>query len=579
VQLARLREVEARAGQVFLEQAEIVGQIWDSTSEASKSGRTPHVLHEIGIALGLHPQSVGSRLGTVLALREHPLLRGLLQAGRLGVAHTLVSIDEAGALGDEQLAGRVLREVLASQGRLGWQDTPARLRTALRRAAIRLDPDGSADRRQRQAEIRTGVRLRPQPDGLAQWTITGAAAQLIAADRLLAGMTAPDSPDDDRTRGQRQVDALLGALVARAGTAAPVELQLQIPVSTAVAAVVSSPDALPEPVVIIADLTPDLLAQLTGTSSTGGTGTSSTGGTGSTSGTGSTTGRTLPDTGSDGGSAPAGTPGTPATPGHAGSRPFPTQRPTPGQAVSRTISPDTTGDDANDDDSTGGDTARDCSGFGRTAGTATPADSAADAAPPGWRARRSGRRRSPRDGVRELLGHGPIDPALLTELLTDPAGLPVGLRDLRIRRVCVDRTGQAVATDASSVPLHQLLLAGSKTTGEALSNPAALLARLLTGLPEPPPRTSAYKPTAAQARTVRARDLTCCFPGCNRPSSSAELDHRRRHPDGPTSTANLHPLCKHHHDLKHDGWTCTRHPDGTTTWTSPRGQHATSPRP
>ena len=106
----------------------------------------------------------------------------------------------------------------------------------------------------------------------------------------------------------------------------------------------------------------------------------------------------------------------------------------------------------------------------------------------------------------------------------------------------------------------------------------ALLARLLSDLPGPPRRTASYRPTADQSRVVRARDQTCCFPGCRRRASRSDLDHRRRYPEGPTSTANLHPLCRHHHRLKHDGWTCRRAPDGTTTWTSPRGQtHRASP--
>ena len=84
--------------------------------------------------------------------------------------------------------------------------------------------------------------------------------QLVAADRLLDTLSRPDGPDDARSRGQRQVDALLGALLARAGAAVPIELQLEIPVRTAVAAVVAPggpASALPEPVVIRADLDAD----------------------------------------------------------------------------------------------------------------------------------------------------------------------------------------------------------------------------------------------------------------------------------------------------------------------------------
>nr|KEP17251.1 hypothetical protein DA06_02060 [Georgenia sp. SUBG003] len=38
--------------------------------------------------------------------------------------------------------------------------------------------------------------------------------------------------------------------------------------------------------------------------------------------------------------------------------------------------------------------------------------------------------------------------------------------------------------------------------------------------------TTAYRPGADLTRTVKARDLTCTFPGCARPSVVCDLDHR-----------------------------------------------------
>ena len=167
-----------------------------------------------------------------------------------------------------------------------------------------------------------------------------------------------------------------------------------------------------------------------------------------------------------------------------------------------------------------------------------------------------------------LAGHGPLDPARLAELLTCPAGLPVGLAAVRVRRVLVGRDGQAVAADARAVPL-----------GRLLARPQGLLPALLSDLPDPPRRSDGYRPTAAQDRTVRARDRCCSFPGCARRASRTDLDHRVPWPQGPTSTANLHPLCRRHHRLKHDGWRCVRQLDGSTTWTSPRGLVLRTPRP
>ena len=137
---------------------------------------------------------------------------------------------------------------------------------------------------------------------------------------------------------------------------------------------------------------------------------------------------------------------------------------------------------------------------------------------------------------------------------------------MTVRRLCVDRTGQVVAVDARAVPLAVLL---------ERTDVRALLARLARELPPSPTMTGSYTPTAAQRRVVQARDRTCRFPGCHRRARRDDLDHRLPHPIGPTSVANLQPLCRHHHRLKHPGWACTRDADGTTTWTSPRGQRRT----
>ncbi len=55
-----------------------------------------------------------------------------------------------------------------------------------------------------------------------------------------------------------------------------------------------------------------------------------------------------------------------------------------------------------------------------------------------------------------------------------------------------------------------------------------------------------YRPSAALDRAVRARDVTCRFPGCRRSADSAgtDLDHTIPWPDGPTSAANLAVLCR-----------------------------------
>jgi hypothetical protein len=88
-----------------------------------------------------------------------------------------------------------------------------------------------------------------------------------------------------------------------------------------------------------------------------------------------------------------------------------------------------------------------------------------------------------------------------------------------------------------------------------------------------------YQPSPALARAIRCRDLTCRFPGCDRPASRCDLDHTIpfNHPNptagGQTVPGNLKCLCRFHHRIKtFAGWKDKQLPDGTVVWTSPTGQ-------
>jgi hypothetical protein len=88
-----------------------------------------------------------------------------------------------------------------------------------------------------------------------------------------------------------------------------------------------------------------------------------------------------------------------------------------------------------------------------------------------------------------------------------------------------------------------------------------------------------YRPSAALDRAVRARDVTCRFPGCRRSadSSGTDLDHTVPWPTGGTSSTNLAVLCRRHHRLKHQaGWHVTLTPDGVMIWTTPSGRTITT---
>jgi hypothetical protein len=90
-----------------------------------------------------------------------------------------------------------------------------------------------------------------------------------------------------------------------------------------------------------------------------------------------------------------------------------------------------------------------------------------------------------------------------------------------------------------------------------------------------------YRPSAALADFIRCRDLTCRFPGCDRPAEHADIDHTVPWPLGPTHPSNLKLLCRVHHLLKTfysgpKGWRDRQEPDGTVIWTSPTGHTYTT---
>jgi hypothetical protein len=130
------------------------------------------------------------------------------------------------------------------------------------------------------------------------------------------------------------------------------------------------------------------------------------------------------------------------------------------------------------------------------------------------------------------------------------------------------------------------LQAGSMLGSDALI-PADLIAELarsaklrpLThpGDASPEPH---YVPSQALADFVRCRDLTCRFPGCDRPAVRCDVDHTVAYADGgATHASNLKCLCRLHHLIKTFwGWSDQQLPDGAVVWTSPsRHTYVTTP--
>jgi hypothetical protein len=171
--------------------------------------------------------------------------------------------------------------------------------------------------------------------------------------------------------------------------------------------------------------------------------------------------------------------------------------------------------------------------------------------------------------------HPPTNTPNPTDLATDPATNGPGTDP------AADETGTAGApapAGPAAAGEHTAVLAGygTITAGQArelAARDGATWHRILTdpasGIVLDYGRTT-YAPPAGLADFVRARDPNCIFPGCNVPSNRCDLDHRIPWPKGPTSADNLAPLCRRHHQLKHDGeWRVHKRPDGYYVWTSP----------
>jgi Domain of unknown function (DUF222) len=82
-----------------------------------------------------------------------------------------------------------------------------------------------------------------------------------------------------------------------------------------------------------------------------------------------------------------------------------------------------------------------------------------------------------------------------------------------------------------------------------------------------------YRPSAATREFIRWRDLTCRWPGCDRPAERCDVDHTVPWPDGPTHPSNNKPYCRVHHLIKtfYGGWRDQQMADGTIVLTAPTG--------
>ena len=89
------------------------------------------------------------------------------------------------------------------------------------------------------------------------------------------------------------------------------------------------------------------------------------------------------------------------------------------------------------------------------------------------------------------------------------------------------------------------------------------------------------RPAPSQRRTAEILHPACIHPGCRMPSVDCDLDHRKPWSEARfTCTADLGPMCRHHHVIRHTyGWQYASIAGGDFLFSSPFGhQYTTSGR-
>jgi hypothetical protein len=151
-----------------------------------------------------------------------------------------------------------------------------------------------------------------------------------------------------------------------------------------------------------------------------------------------------------------------------------------------------------------------------------------------------------------------------------PAATPVVIYVIAEQATIDGRSG-ATASEVCADGLVSPELVAELAAGAKL----VPLVHPIDAAPEP-----GYVPSKKLADFVRCRDLTCRWPGCDRPAFDCDLDHTVPYADGgPTHASNLKCYCRTHHLVKTFwGWRDQQLPDGTVILNSPSGQtYVTTP--
>jgi hypothetical protein len=218
------------------------------------------------------------------------------------------------------------------------------------------------------------------------------------------------------------------------------------------------------------------------------------------------------------------------------------------------------------------------------------------------------------DEPAELVGHGPLEPDLLAELLAagpalraawlDDQGVPVSVSTKVQRpgrgdpeavrqallRIAVEPPGPPHPRHPDDhrspieppppdedpprlddVPPGRQSPPGRVPAGRVSDRPRLRERAHPAGTPGP------YRVPTRLRRLLTLRSPRCEWPGCGCAATGCDQDHDLAHPYGPTCACQLGPLCRRHHRVKQAIMSKQRTRDAGVRWTSPTGRTWLSP--
>ena len=180
---------------------------------ASSSQAHDSAVAEVGLMLRASARTAAVRVGDAwLLCTRLPSTLAALEQGRITLTKARILDAETANLSPEHTA-QVERQVLTT----AQKQTPGQLRAATRRAVLTTDPT-AAQERAKQARRERGVRMWPEPDGMATLSAYLPAADAVGVFAVLDEYARhAEVPGDERSMEARRGDALVDLVLGPTG--------------------------------------------------------------------------------------------------------------------------------------------------------------------------------------------------------------------------------------------------------------------------------------------------------------------------------------------------------------------------